>query len=56
MTHFMIKFEADIASPNNVRTNEPNFSNVRLFKSGYPLDCMRIPYSFHEIGVVPVDM
>lgn len=32
------------------------FQMFQLFKRGYPLDCMRIPYSFHEIGAVPEDM
>jgi len=30
MTQITIKFEVDIASSSNVRTNEPNFSNVSI--------------------------
>jgi hypothetical protein len=56
MTQFTTKFEVDIASSNNVRTNVLNFQMFQLSNSGYPLNWLRIPYSLHESGVVPVDM
>jgi len=56
MTQFTIKFEVDIASSLSCELMNQAFQMFQLFKSGYPLHyCVRTPYSFHEIGVVPVD-
>jgi len=55
MTQLTIKFEVDIAPSLTCEHMNQAFQMFQLFKSGYPLHCcMRTPYSFHEIGVVPV--